>query len=186
MNPISWGILFFLFWLSSRILGFSGCQEVIGWFSLAMSVVYISSIFIKWWGKLLDTNRAIRLITPTVFIISVTAYILNWIGGTINLHDLNLTTDFYIGFILGYAWLVAYLLIVFNNAREVRLHRIVGIIISSLFLGLGIFYIIMSFKFQGIVFDEHMVKGLALVILGCLTMLIITGVIKLWRQFPLL
>lgn len=72
-SPLSWAILFFSFWYTLRSLG---NYVVFSWLLFGMSIILISSIYCTWLRRKLGSPRAVKMILPTIFILTVGGFII--------------------------------------------------------------------------------------------------------------
>jgi hypothetical protein len=91
--------------------------------------------------------RVKSIYLPSVFFISITAYVVGWIGSLPSVQGI----DFNVSFWFGFAWLITYLLILIRVSK-----RVVGIVGALLFPIVGIYQIVSS----------NLIGGITLIVLG--------------------
>ncbi len=166
-NPISWGILFFSFWLILWTTGISNCWvKGVAWFSLALSVILLISIFWGYLRDLLNKPKAANIVLPLVFTVSMMAYAISWI---VSLPDLT-GSVFTISFWIGFLWMIAYTIVLTANVD-----RKIGIVIS------------VALIFAGIVNLASLliIQGIALLLLGIILLFAALGKIPLKGKVPI-
>ena len=165
-NPLAWGILFFTFWLSLRTISqLQTLQEILSWASLGLSGILWLSILIPPLADIFDKPRAKTVFLPLIFFVSITGYTFSWVGSLPGME--GFARD--LSFILGFLWIVAYLLVLVRSTT-----RVIGILASSTFVGFGIYHLI----------DSQIVGGAALLVLGIVLLVIATKRPRIWRHFP--
>jgi hypothetical protein len=166
-NPISWGISLFSFWL---ILWTTGSPSYwvkgVAWFSLVLSVILLVSIFWGWLRELFRKPRAVDVVLPIIFTISIMAFGISWMV------SLPLLTGaiFHMSFWLGFIWMIAYLVVLVANVD-----RRIGITVSAALVIAGIVNLFLSLFIQGI----------SLSVLGVILLLAALGIIPLRGKVPI-
>jgi hypothetical protein len=146
-NPLSWGILFFSFWvLLQTIPESTACIQGWSWFFLGMSVLLWFSIFVKKLRDFLNRPGPSRYFLPLVFFVSLFAFAVSLSQSWVVLKEIPL----YISVVGGILWFVAYLLILVRLAVE-RAGRTIGIVVSLGIVLVGIRLLITPDILAGIV-----------------------------------
>lgn len=135
-NPLAWGILFFTFWLTLKTIPqSSSLQNGLAWASIGVSLILWISIVVRPWREVLAKPRVKRVYLPSVFMISIAAYVVGWVGSFPGVKGTDLSIAVYFGFI----WLITCLLILIRVSK-----RAVGIVGALLFPIAGIYHILNS------------------------------------------
>lgn len=149
-QPLAWGILFFSFWLTLKTIPQSSRMiNSLSWLSVIVSGIMWLSLILPPWRRLLNKPTVKFVYLPSVFFISITAYIVGWLGSLSSVKG----TDFNISFWFGFVWLITYLLILMRAST-----RKVGMGGGVLFIAAGVYYLAKS----------NIIGGVTLIILGIL------------------
>lgn len=171
-NPLAWGILFFSFWISLQTIPKSTpVIQGMSWFFLGISVVLWFSIFLKNLQDLLIKPGLRGFFLPLLFFVSLLALAITLTQSWTLLQGVAL----YVSIIAGILWFVAYILILVRFAAG-KIGRMVGIVISVVIIGIGIYTLVTS----------DIVAGIVLVGLGIASMLIAIFRPPIWHRFPFL
>ena len=163
-NPLFWGILFFAFWLSLRTVGQPQDLQIgLSWFFLGLSAILLISIFPIKLRELLNKRYSKKFTLPIVFYGSIFAFVLGWIGSWSSLEGSIRT----ISVILGFLWIVAYLLILIRITSKPM-----GIIVSIVFFCLAIY------RFVNIL----ILDGILSMLLGVVVLVIAIWRPKIWHK----
>ena len=125
-NPLSWGILFFSFWiLLQPISEPPAFVQGVSWFFLGMSVLLGLSIVLKKLQNFLNRQGPRGFFLPLVFFVSLFAFAVSLSQSWGILKEIPLC----ISVVGGILWLIAYLLILVRFAAE-RIGRTIGVVFS--------------------------------------------------------
>jgi hypothetical protein len=132
INPLGWGILFFMFWVSLVTIPGIKAQTLswdMAWVSFGLSILMLISIepHIRNW---LNKPGVIRYIVMLVFYISLMSYAVAYIS-SVGAVDATIRP---ILIIFGFIWLLVYLCILSSRSP-----RPWGIVVSILFIGIGVY-----------------------------------------------
>jgi hypothetical protein len=132
INPLGWGILFFMFWVS--LITIPGIKEqtlswYMAWVSFGLSILMLISIeqHIRNW---LSKPGLIRYVVMLVFYISLMSYSIAYVG-SVGAVDATIRP---ILIIFGFIWLLVYLCILASRSP-----RPWGIVVSLLFIAIGVY-----------------------------------------------
>jgi len=165
-NPLAWGILFFVFWLSLRTVSqLQTLQEVISWSFLGLSGILWLSIPIPQLADIFDRPRVKTVFLPLIFFVSITGYTLSWVGTLPSME--GFARD--LSIVLGFLWIVAYLLVLVRSTT-----RVIGILASLTFVGFGIYHLV----------NSQIIGGATLLALGIVLLVIATKRPRMWHHFP--
>lgn len=134
LNPLSWGMLFFAFWLSLIIspVEMSISQIIIAWFCFGLSIILWISIFIPWLRAQYKKTAVKKTIIPIVFEITIASFVIGFISSVSEMNEIIRNIVIYFGFI----WVVTYLLILIRASNKG-----IGIIVSLVFIVNGAYLI---------------------------------------------
>ena len=117
-NPLSWGLLFFSLWLSLKtvdsMVSLGPFQRGLANVAIVVSIVMLFSIPLTIWlrGKLQTILRNANVM-PSIFVITVSVYIMGWLTVIPSLKGLDITLAITIGFL----WLVVYGMVALSRVR---------------------------------------------------------------------
>lgn len=126
INPLSWGMLFFAFWLSLMVLPIelNILQKILAWFCFGLSVLLLIAIY----SRLRDQYKKPkikRIVLPVVFEITVASFVVGFISSLSSLNEILRQVVIYFGFI----WVVTYLFVLIRASNKG-----IGIIASLVFI----------------------------------------------------
>ena len=125
-NPLSWAILFFSLWYTLRplhnYLKFS-------WFLFGISIILLSSIYCGWLYRKLSSPKAVTMILPTIFTLTIAVFIF---GVLLALKDLS-AVDQIIAVSLSFVLLGTWLMVCIASLNRMRFRVVICIIIIILF-----------------------------------------------------
>lgn len=126
-NPLSWAILFFSFGYTLRILHNYAIFSLI---LFGMSIILLSSIYFDCLRNILNSSRAVKMILPTIFILTVAGFILGMLMALKNLSDVEQIIAVSFSFIL----LGTYVMVAISTLNKLAFRIIFCVIILILFL----------------------------------------------------
>ena len=132
INPLGWGILFFMFWVSIITIPNIKDQALswyMAWISFGLSIIMLISIepHVRNW---LSKPGLVRYIVMIVFYISLMSYAVAYIS-SVGAVDATIRPTL---IIFGFIWLLVYLCILASRSP-----RPWGIVVSILFIAIGIY-----------------------------------------------
>ncbi|MFC2059855.1 hypothetical protein ACFLTZ_02020 [Chloroflexota bacterium] len=136
-NPLAWGILFFIFWLTLVALPFelNLGQKIMAWSAFIISGVLWLSIIVRPLREVMKNQRVKQVYLPIVFFISIGGYTISWVSSLQGMILSNVPFAVYGGFI----WLLTYILILVGSSSKK-----VGIFGSLLFVITGVYSLIQA------------------------------------------
>lgn len=153
-NPLAWGILFFTFWLTLKTIPqLSSLQNGLAWFSVVISFILWISIILPPWRKILQKPSVKRVYLPSIFLISLTAYVMSLVGSLPAMKGIDIDITVYFGFV----WLATYLVILIRTSKQE-----VGIAGGVLFAIAGIYHLV----------NSNIIGGIVLLVLGIIGIII--------------
>jgi len=134
LNPLSWGMLFFTFWLTLIVLPVEVTirQTILAWFCFGLSVLLLIAIYVPWLRDQYKKQRMKSMVLPLVFEITMAGFIIGFVNSLTGTEGFTRNIIGYGGFI----WVVTYLLILIRAS-----HKGIGILASVAFFGYGIYLV---------------------------------------------
>jgi hypothetical protein len=163
LNPLSWGMLFFTFWLTLIVLPLKVTigQIILAWFCFGLSVLLLTAIYVPWLRKQYKKPSIRGMVLPIVFDITMASFIIGLATSLTGTKGVIRYIVVYIGFI----WVVTYLLILVRASIKG-----IGILASVAFFGYGIYLMAQAND------ESHMISGIVSTLIG-----IVMGYISIKR-----
>jgi hypothetical protein len=153
LNPLSWGMLFFAFWIALVVLPVEATvwQIRLAWFCFGLSVLLLIAIYVPWLRDQYKKPGIRSIVFPIVFEITVSSFVIGFVTGLTEVAGFIRNIIGYGGFI----WIVTYLVILIRAS-----HKGIGILASAVFFGYGIYLVARAQN------DPDMVAGILSMLLG--------------------
>jgi hypothetical protein len=134
LNPLSWGMLFFTFWIALIVLPVEVTiwQIIFAWFCFGLSVLLLIAIYVPWLREQYKRPSIKGIVLPIVFEITMVSFVIGFVTSLTGTTGLVRNIIFYGGFI----WFVSYLLIIIR-----AVNKRIGVIASVVFFGYGIYLV---------------------------------------------
>lgn len=134
LNPLSWGMLFFTFWLTLIVLPMEVDirRIILAWFCFGLSVILLIAIYVPWVRDQYKKASIKSLVLPIVFEITMGSFVIGFITSLDGMSRIIQNIIVYGGFI----WVVTYLLILIRAS-----HKGIGVLTSLAFFGYGIYVV---------------------------------------------
>jgi len=179
-NPLAWGIAFFSFWISLKMIDkLPPFLQVAAWFFLVLSAVLWLSILIQPLRNLLIRPCVSGIILPLIFFVPLLGFTISFASSLSNLEGAYRT----ISAIGGFLWIIAYLLVMMMVAAELnRVGFWLGIALGIVLIGVGAYHIgIGTCK----ALTSDIIAGIILVALGIgSTVVVIKKPSIIWHKWP--
>lgn len=171
LNPLSWGMLFFAFWLALIVWPVEVDvvpKTILTWFCFGLSALLLIAIYIPWLREQYERPRIKSVVLPIVFEITIASFVVAFITSLNGMEECIRSITIYGGFI----WVVTYLLILIRVSNKG-----IGILASVVFLGRGIHLVSQAQN------EPDMVAGIVSMLLGIVSGYIATKRPKwLWHR----
>jgi hypothetical protein len=163
LNPLSWGMLFFTFWLTLIVLPVKVTiwQIILAWFCFGLSVLLLIAIYVPWLRKQYRKPSIRGMVLPIVFDITMASFVIGFVTSLTGTKGVIRNIIVYVGFI----WVVTYLLILIRASIKG-----IGILASVVFFGYGIYLMAQAND------EPHMITGIVSTLIG-----IVMGYISIKR-----
>lgn len=138
LNPLSWGMLFFTFWLALIVLPVEVdvlIKTILAWFCFGLSVLLLIAIYIPQLRDQLKKPTIKSIVLPIVFEVGISGFILGFITSLNGMEEWIRSITVCGGFI----WVVTYLFILIRAS-----HRGIGVLASAVFFGRGIHLVLQA------------------------------------------
>ncbi|MFW6116236.1 MAG: hypothetical protein ACOC6F_00780 [bacterium] len=169
-NPMAWGVLLFSFWISLQTLPESTCLIVgMSWFFFGISVALWVSVFCRHLQDLVTRPALAGFFLPIVFFASLLAFVVTLIQSWGPLEGIAR----HVSLIAGSLWVVAYLVVLMRFVAG-KLGHTVGIVLSAILMGIGVYTLVSS----------DLLGGVILIVLGIISILIAIFRPPIWHRFP--
>jgi len=134
LNPLSWGMLFFTFWLTLSVLPVEATiwQTILAWFCFGLSVLLLVAVYVPWLRDQYKKRRIEGIVLPIVFEITMAGFVIGFVTSLEGADHAIRSIVVYMGFI----WLMTYILILIRAS-----HKGIGILAGVAFFGYGIYLV---------------------------------------------
>jgi hypothetical protein len=169
LNPLSWGMLFFTFWLTLIVLPVEVTiwQRILAWFCFGLSVLLLIAIYVPWLRDQYKKPTIESIVLPVVFEITMASFVIGFITSLTGMAEPIRSITIYGGFI----WFVTYLFVLIRASNKG-----IGVLASVVFFGYGIYLVSQAQN------APDMVAGIVSMLLGIVSAYIAIRRPKIWHE----